>query len=117
MQGFRPNTPQRPVGLFDLHGIGFSRPGTPCVRPEVPTVTIIADGRTLSIPREPVRCSNANGLTDQIRYQVYGPLRDNSSLEVSPSDPSMKVEVSPIVQGRATVTCTWKGLKKIYLIN
>ena len=117
MQGFRPNTPQRPIGLFDLHGIGFSKAGTPCVRPEVPTVSITADGRALSIPREPVRCSNANGLTDQIRYQVYAPLRDGSRLEVTPSDPSMKVEVSPIVEGRATVTCTWKGLKKIYLIN
>ena len=117
MQGFRPNTPQRPIGLFDLHGIGFSKAGTPCVRPEVPTVSITADGRALSIPREPIRCSNANGLTDQIRYQVYAPLRDGSRLEVTPSDPSMKVEVSPIVEGRATVTCTWKGLKKIYLIN
>ncbi|MBR5724155.1 MAG: hypothetical protein IKX62_02115 [Bacteroidales bacterium] len=117
MQGFRPNTPQRPIGLFDLHGIGFSKAGAPCVRPEVPTVSITADGRALSIPREPVRCSNANGLTDQIRYQVYAPLRDDSRLEVTPSDPSMKVEVSPIVEGRATVTCTWKGLKKIYLIN
>ena len=117
MQGFRPNTPQRPIGLFDLHGIGFSKAEAPCVRPEVPTVSITADGRALSIPREPVRCSNANGLTDQIRYQVYAPLRDGSRLEVTPSDPSMKVEVSPIVEGRATVTCTWKGLKKIYLIN
>ena len=117
MQGFRPNTPQRPIGLFDLHGIGFSKAGAPCVRPEVPTVSITADGRALSIPREPIRCSNANGLTDQIRYQVYAPLRDGSRLEVTPSDPSIKVEVSPIVEGRATVTCTWKGLKKIYLIN
>ena len=115
--GFRPNVPQRPVGLFDLHGISFSKVGEPCGRPAVPTVRISVDGQALAVPATPIRCSNANGLTDQIRYQVYGPVRDDSTLEVVASDPAVKVEVSPIVAGRATVTCTWQGLQKIYLIN
>ena len=115
--GFRPNVPQRPVGLFDLHGISFSKEGEPCGRPAVPTVQISVDGLALAVPTTPIRCSNANGLTDQIRYQVYGPVRDDSRLEVVASDPAVQVEVSPIVAGRATVTCTWQGLQKIYLIN
>ena len=69
------------------------------------------------MPATPIRCSNANGLTDQIRYQVYGPVQDGSKLEVKASDPSVKIRVSPIVEGRATVTCSYRGLEKIYLIN
>ncbi|MCR5351817.1 MAG: hypothetical protein K6E35_04930 [Bacteroidales bacterium] len=115
--GFRPNVPQRPIGLFDLHGLSFSKAGQPCGRPTVPTVQISVDGQALAVPGTPIRCSNANGLTDQIRYQVYGPVKDDSQLEVTASDPAVKIKVSPIVAGRATVTCTYNGLDKIYLIN
>ncbi len=115
--GARPQQPQRPVGLFDLHGIGFSKGTVPCEKPVVPQVTITCDGKQLNIPTTPIRCSNANGLTDQIRYQVYGPLTDNSTLKVTASEPDVKFEVSKIVEGRATVKCTWHGLEKIYLIN
>ena len=115
--GFRPNVPQRPIGLFDLHGIGFAKAGAACVRPAVPTVQISVDGLALAVPATPIRCSNANGLTDQIRYQVYGPVKDDSRLEVKASDPAVQVEVSPIVAGRATVKCSYNGLEKIYLIN
>jgi len=115
--GFRPQMPMRPDGLFDLNGIGFSKPGSPCVRPEVPQLEFFADGKQLIVPTTPIRFTNVNGLTDQIRYQVYGPLKDGSKLEVKASDPAVKVEVSPIVEGRATVKCTWNGLQKIYLVN
>ena len=115
--GARPQQPQRPIGLFDLHGIGFSKGTVPCEKPVVPQVTITCDGKQLNIPTTPIRCSNANGLTDQIRYQVYGPLTDNSTLKVTASEPDVKFEVSKIVEGRATVKCTWHGLEKIYLIN
>jgi hypothetical protein len=115
--GPRPGVQVRPTGLFDLNGIGFSKASKPCERPTAPKISIRCDGRDFAVPTTPIRCSNANGLTDQIRYQVYGPVRDNSRLEVSASDPAVKIEVSPIVEGRATVTCTYNGLKKIYLIN
>ncbi len=115
--GFRPPVQQRPIGLFDLHGIGFAKAGKACERPAVPTVQISVDGQALAVPATPIRCSNANGLTDQIRYQVYGPVRDGSKLEIKASDPAVQVEVSPIVAGRATVRCSYNGLEKIYLIN
>ncbi len=109
--------PQRPEGLFDLVGIGFSKNGTSFDVPEVPVVTIKADGNVLNIPADPIRCSNANGYTDAIRYQVFAPLKQGSQLNVTASNPDVKIEVSQIVENRATVTCTYKGLKKIYLIN
>ena len=80
--GNRPQQPQRPVGLFDLHGIGFSKNGTTCEPPVVPTVDILVDGKKLNLPSTPIRCTNANGLTDAIRFQVYGPLTSNSNITV-----------------------------------
>lgn len=113
----RPQQPQRPVGLFDLHGIGFTKSGTTFEVPVVPTVSITADSKTLNLPSTPIRCTNANGLTDATRYQVYAPLTDKSVIKVIPSHPSVQFEVSPIVEGRATVKCTYNGLTKTYLIN
>ena len=109
--------PRRPDGLFDLHGIGFSKPGTPCVRPTVPQVKIFADGKQLTVPTTPVRFTNANGIMDQLHYQVYAPLKDGSVLQVSASDPDVLISTGPVVNGRATVKCSWKGLEKIYWIN
>ena len=113
----RPPVQLRPEGLFDLNGIGFSKPGSPCVKPEVPQLEFYADGKKLVTPTTPIRFTNLNGLSDQIRYQVYGPLKDNSKLEVKASNPAVKIEVSPIVEGRATVKCTYNGLQKIFLVN
>ena len=113
----RPPVQLRPEGLFDLNGIGFSKPGSPCVKPEVPQLEFYADGKKLVTPTTPIRFTNLNGLSDQIRYQVYGPLKDGSKLEVKASNPAVKIEISPIVEGRATVKCTYNGLQKIFLVN
>ena len=78
---------------------------------------LFRSGKRLSIPETPVRTSNANGLTDAIRYQVYAPLTDKSVIRVEASDPSVKYTVSPVVEGRATVKCTYEGKDKIFLIN
>ncbi len=112
-----PQQPQRPVGLFDLHGIGFAKSNIPFEAPIVPTVNITVDGKTLNLPSTPIRCTNANGLTDATRYQIYAPLTDKSVIKVTPSHPYVQFEVSPIVEDRATVKCTYNGLTKTYLIN
>ena len=114
---FAARNPRRPDGLFDLHGIGFSKPGAPCVRPTVPQVKIFADGKELAVPATPVRFTNANGIMDQLHYQVYAPLKDGSVLQVSASDPDVRISTGPVVNGRATVKCCWKGLEKTYWIN
>jgi hypothetical protein len=112
-----PQQPQRPQGLFDLHGIGFSKTDASPV-PQVPQITIKCDGKQLQIPAQPIRSTNQNGYTDQIRYQVYGPLKNNSKLEVTSNVPDgVQITTSPITEGRATVKCVYNGKEKIYLIN
>ena len=114
--GRGPQQPQRPQGLFDLHGIGFSK-GLDFEVPAVPQLTITADGQKLNIPTTPIRFTNQNGYPDQIRYQVYGPLKAGTKLEAKADVPGVKVEVSPVVEGRATVKATYQGQTKIFLIN
>ena len=112
-----PQGPQRPQGLFDLHGIGFSKTDAHPV-PMVPKVTITADGKPLTIPSTPVRFTNQNGYPDQIRYQLYAPLNAGSKLKATSDAPNgVKFDISPIVEGRATIKATFKGKTKIFLIN
>ena len=112
----RRQEPQRPQGLFDLHGIGFTRGGTWRV-PVVPQVTIEADGKRLQLPEKPLFTSNANGYTEVSNYQVYAPLKANSKLSATSANPEVKFEISPVTAGRATVKATYNGKTKTYLIN
>ena len=115
--GDRQRLPQRPIGLFDLQGLGFSSNTVDIDRPVSPTVTITVDGKQLTIPELPVRFTNANGYSDVSHYQTYAPLNDNSAIRVSVSDPSVSTSISDITDGRATVRCTYKGQERIFLIN
>ena len=117
----RRQQPQRPQGLFDLHGIGFSKNASfnlAEVAP-LPEVTITVDGQRLNIPATPLYSTNANGYTECTNYQLYAPLRDGSKIEAtsSPIQPAVQFEVSPVVAGRATVRATWNGKTKTFLIN
>ena len=115
----RRQQPQRPQGLCDLHGLGFTKNGKldTSEYTHVPQVTITADGHVLSIPQAPVYTSNANGYTDATHYQVYAPLTDSSKLQATSANPAVKFEISPITAGRATVKATYRGKTKTYLIN
>lgn len=104
-------------GLFNLHGIGFSKQGNTLEMPQVPTVTITVDGKPLAMPATPVYATNANGYMDATNYQLYAPLKDDSKIVVTPSSGDVKVDVSKIVDGRATVKCTYNGKTKKYLLN
>ena len=108
---------QRPQGLFDLHGIGFGKSGYACKAPQVPQVTITADGQRLNIPDTPVRFNALNGFAEQNRYQVYGRLLKGSKLEATADVSGVKFDISPIVEGRATIKATYGGQTKIFLIN
>jgi hypothetical protein len=114
----RPQQPQRPKGLFTLHGIGFA--AGDYKMPVVPKVTITVDGKEVSIPESPVMATNANGYMDATNYQVYAPLKDNSTINVSATDGiegKVTFQVSPITDGRATVKATYNGKTKTFLIN
>ena len=115
--GRRPQQPQRPQGLFDLHAIGFGKAGKAAKAASVPQVTIAVDGKRLNIPGKPLMSTNANGYMDATHYQVYGPLTSRSTLTVTASDPAVKIEKGPVVDGRAIVRCTYKGKEKVFLIN
>ena len=112
-----PRGPQRPQGLFDLHGIGFSKAGEQFNAPVVPQVTITVDGKPLVLPQNPVFFTNLNGYAECNRYQVYGKLDKNSALKATATVPGVKFEISSVVEGRATVKATYNGKTKIYLIN
>ena len=113
-----PQQPQRPQGLYDLHGIGFGKamPNI-CKAPDVPRVTITANDKPLTIPSTPIRFTNQNGYSDQIRYQVYGPLDASTKLKATADVPGVKFEINPIVEGRTTIKATYKGKTKLFLIN
>ena len=98
--------PQRPKGLFDLHGIGFSSKGAGFKAPKVPQVNITVDGKPLNIPPTPIFSTNANGYTEVNRYQVYGSLKTGSVLKATSNNPEVKCQVSPITDGRATIRAT-----------
>ena len=115
--GGRQMQPQRPEGLFDLHGIGFSTSSTTCTPPVVPTVTITVDGQRLNLPPTPIRGTNANGYTDVTHYQTYAPMKEGSVIKATASDPAVSITVGKIVDGRASVKCTYNGQDKVYLIN
>ena len=85
--------------------------------PKVPQVTITADGQKLNIPTTPVRFNAQNGYAEQNRYQVYGKLGKGSKLEAKADVNGVKFEISPIVEGRATIKATYDGQTKIFLIN
>ena len=112
-----PQQPQRPQGLFDLHGLCFSKGAAVVKAPVVPEVTIAADGQKLNIPAQPIMSTNQNGYTECNHYQLYGPLKAASKVKAEANVSGVNFEVSPVVEGRATVKATYKGKTKIFLIN
>ena len=112
-----PQQSQRPQGLFDLHGIGFTKTDAKPV-PFVPEVTITADGKKLNIPAQPVMSTNQNGYTECNHYQLYGPLSAGTKLKAeSSAGRSVRFDISPVVDGRATIKATYNGQTKYFLIN
>ena len=103
--------------LVDFHGIGFAKADKPCQRPVVPTVTISVDGKKLAMPIKPVFSTNDNGLMDLTNYQVYAPLTDKSVIKATANGGNVDVKIGKIVDGRATVKCTFNGKEKVYKIN
>ena len=116
--GGRPRNqqPQRPQGLFDLHGIGFSK-GEMLNPPVVPTLKIFVDGKELFIPENPMFVTSENGYMDATNYQLYAPMNDNSNINVIPSSADVKYDISKISSRRAVVKATYQGYTKTFLIN
>ncbi|MBR1548056.1 MAG: hypothetical protein IJ637_04960, partial [Prevotella sp.] len=103
-----------PDARLTLHGIKI---GEPDDIPVVPQVTITADGRRISIPAEPLRATNQNGLMDARTYQCYAPLKTSTKLAATANAQGVSFKISPVVDGRATVRATYQGQTKVFLIN
>jgi len=54
---------------------------------------------------------------DATRYQLYAPLTDGNTINATSDVSDVKINVSPIVEGRATVKATYNGKTKIFLLN
>ena len=115
--GGRQQQGQRPQGLFDLHGLSFSKGPAGNKAPVVPTVTITVDGKNVNLPANPMFSTNDNGFMMANNYQAYAPLKDNSVIKATASDPAVTFQIGSISNGRATVKCTYKGQTKNYFIN
>jgi len=102
--------------LFDMHGIGFSSAKVKIERPVPPVLEITMDGKKLDLPATPIRSTNQNGICDVFHYAINydGALKD---LRVSCPSKEVVTAIDIQEQGKATVTGTYKGLKKIYQIN
>ena len=107
---------QRPRGLFDLHGISFGK-GAGVKAPVVPTVTITVDGKDIKLPTAPMFSTNDNGFMMANNYQAYAPLKDNSVIKATASDPAVTFQIGAVSNGRAIVKATYKGYTKNFFIN
>ena len=115
----RRQEPQRPQGLFDLHGIGFTKNESGVQPALIPQISITVDGQKLNIPERPIMSTNANGYTECNRYQLYAPLKADSKVKASCDNAPRAVEfsISSVVDGRATVRAIYNGQEKLFLIN
>ena len=115
--GGRPQQPQRPMGLMDMHGISFSKAGEQAPQaPVVPQVVINVDGSYINIPQQPILSTDDNGYTQTDHYQVYARMNDKSVIKAT-SAPGVDIKIGKIVDGRATVKATYNGVTKTFLIN
>ncbi len=106
--------------LFNLSGLGFSSTKKKLVRPVVPVVSIMVNGKVIDIPATPVRSTNANGITGYDLYQatVKVPASETAIPKVTASANNRTVKVS-ITQaaakdGKAVVKFNYKGVVKTY---
>ncbi len=116
--GGRPAQTSRPFGLFHMLGMSFSKGDTDMPKPEaVPQVTIKLDGQVLTIPQEAILSTDYNGYTQTDHYQVYGRVRPDSKIEVTSDNKEVIFQIGQIIDGRATIKATWRGVTKTFLLN
>ncbi|MEJ8817336.1 hypothetical protein [Lacibacter sp. H407] len=106
--------------LFNLSGLGFSSKTKKLVRPVVPVVNIMVNGKAIDIPATPVRSTNANGITEYNIYQatVKVPATTTAIPKVTASSNNRTVKVSitqaSSKEGNAVVKFDYKGVVKTY---
>ena len=108
--------------LFDLAGLGFSSVKKPIVRPVAPTVSILVNGEAITVPANPVRSTNANGIVGydiyEAKYIVPTSATATPVVTASASDAAVKIAVTQAESktGTAVVKCDYNGVVKTYKV-
>ncbi len=108
--------------LFDFMGLGFSSAKKTIERPITPTVAISVNGRAIEVPSDPVRSTNANGITGYDLYEAIVKLPSGSAqipvVAASASDKTVKVSIEQAssITGTALVKCDYNGVVKTYKV-
>jgi hypothetical protein len=102
--------------LCDMIGLGFSSNEHEIERYVSPSVRIQVDGAEQTIPTEPIRSSDQNGIVDGFRYQVSASRPDGSAaITASASDPNVKVMITQASEGGAgIVRFFYNDVMKLY---
>jgi arabinoxylan arabinofuranohydrolase len=109
--------------LCDIVGLGFSSDKLKIVRPVPPTVSIKVNGQAVNLPANPVRSTNANGITGydiyDATYAVPADVAEIPQVTASASDGSVKVEVkqAETKNGTAVVKFDYNGVVKTYRVR
>lgn len=108
--------------LCDFIGLGFSSAKKSIERPVVPVVNISVNGKAIEVPANPVRSTNANGITGYDLYETTVKLPSGSVeipvISASASDKSVKVSIEQAqsATGTAVVKCDYNGILKTYKV-
>lgn len=109
--------------LFELSGLGFSSKDNPIQRPKVPMVSISIDGQTIELPKQPVRSTNKNGITEYDTYETTYKLPQGTTavptLKAKTDNTDVKVSVKQASErsGTAIATFDYNGVIKTYYIH
>jgi arabinoxylan arabinofuranohydrolase len=108
--------------LCDIVGLGFSSDKVKIIRPVPPTISITVNGQAITLPANPVRSTNANGITGYDLYQAtYAVPTDVAAIpqvSATASDASVKVNIKQAEArtGTAEVKFDYKGVVKTYRV-
>ena len=100
--------------------MGFSSAKKKIVRPVPPSVNIEVNGKAIEIPANPVRSTNANGITGvdiyEAKYTVPASETKVPKVTASASDKKVKVKVTQADSntGTAVVKFDYNGMVKTY---
>jgi hypothetical protein len=112
-----------PGALCDIVGLGFSSDKVKIVRPVSPTVSIKVNGQAINLPANPVRSSNATGITGydiyDASYAVPADVTEIPKVTASASEKSVKVDVkqADAKNGTAVVKFDYHGVVKTYRVR
>lgn len=110
--------------LFDLIGLGFSSSKKKkLIRLIAPKVSIVANGKEVTVPDTSVRSTNVNGIVGydlyETTYKILSGSTDVPIITPSADNPDVKVFVTQAesIRGTATIEFGYKGVVKTYKVG